>query len=229
MSQSVFLLESQPEIAVVCANALRMGGFGVSVFGTDRDFLQAVRRQSPELSIIGLSDSEGEGLDILGKLRQFSDCLVLLTSAEAGESERILGLEQGGDDYLMKPFSARELLSRAKALLRRREWQEEGSQARRQVERCGELCLDVDGKTISLGDKRESLTSSEFSILRRMMKAPTKVFSRDELLQPPYRKRGESHRAIDMHVANLRRKIQTVRPGLNALVAVRGVGYRLKV
>lgn len=229
MSQSVFLLEAQPEIAVVCANALRMGGFGVSVFGADHDFLQAVRQQPPELAVIGLSDSEGEGLDILGKLRQLSDCLVLLTSAEAGETERISGLEQGGDDYLMKPFSARELLSRAKALLRRREWQEEGSQARRQIERCGELCLDVDGKTISLGDKRESLTSSEFSILRRMMKAPTKVFSRDELLQPPYRKRGESHRAIDMHVANLRRKIQTVRPGLNALVAVRGVGYRLKV
>ena len=229
MSQCVFLLESQPEIAVVCANALRMGGFGVHIFGSVGDFLAAAWRDSPDLAVIGLAHSAGAQLDILARLRTGSDCLVLLTSADASETERIEALEQGGDDYLMKPFSARELLSRARALIRRKEWKEEVDQGRRQVERCGDLCLDLDGKTISFGDKREALTSSEFSILRRMMRTPTKVFSRDELLQPPYRKRGESHRAIDMHVANLRRKIGSLRPGPNALVPVRGVGYRLKV
>lgn len=229
MSQCIFLLESQPEIAVVCANALRMGGFGVHVFGSDGDFLSAVQRDSPDLAVIGLARSCGAQLDILTRLRTGSDCMVLLTSADASEAERIDALEQGGDDYLMKPFSGRELLSRARALIRRKEWKDEVDQGGRQVERCGDLCLDLDGKTISFGDNREALTSSEFSILRRMMRTPTKVFSRDELLQPPYRKRGESHRAIDMHVANIRRKIGSLRVGPNALIPVRGIGYRLKV
>lgn len=228
MSQTVLLLEQQPEIALVCANALRAGGFCVSTSSEEEQFLKTVESGPPDLAVLGLRYSGPEGLEVLRRLRQSSNCLVLLTCTQASESERILGFEQGGDDYLMKPFSTRELLSRVRALMRRLEWQDGGS-GRHRFARCGELCLDLDGKTICLGQGQQPLTSSEFSILRRMMWAPTKVFSRDELLSPPYRKRGESLRAVDMHVANLRRKIKTALPGYNALVAVRGVGYRLKV
>ncbi len=229
MSQSIFLLEFQSEIAMVCANVLRMGGYRVRTFSHVKDLLSAVVQEPPDLAVLALTRSGLEGLEVLRAVRQFSDCMLLLTSMDAGESDRILGLDQGADDFLLKPFSARELLSRTRALLRRRQWQGDEGVKRRQVERCGEFCLDLDGKTIGVGGTKEALTSSEFSILRRMMKAPTKVFSRDELLQPPYRRRGASHRAIDMHVANLRRKLESMRPGLNALVSVRGVGYRFKV
>lgn len=229
MSQSIYLLEFQSEIATVCANGLRLGGYQVRTFSRAEEFIEAVAQSAPALAILALTKPGLEGLEVLRSVRQISDCMVLLTSVDALESDRILGLDQGADDFLLKPFSARELVSRTRALLRRHDWQGEGGLKRPQVERCGDFCLDLDGKTIGLGEVREALTSSEFSILRRMMKAPTKIFSRDELLQPPYRRRGASHRAIDMHMANLRRKIEMMRPGLNALVSVRGVGYRFKV
>ncbi len=229
MSQSIYLLEFQSEITSVCANGLRLVGYQVRTFGHAEEFLKALVQSPPALAVLAVTKPGLEGLEILRRVRQRSDCMVLLTSVDALESDRILGLDQGADDFLLKPFSVRELVSRTRALLRRHKWDGDEVQERRKIERCGDFCLDLDGKTIGLGEVRESLTSSEFSILRRMMKAPTKVFSRDELLQPPYRQRGASHRAIDMHMANLRRKIEMMRPGLKALVSVRGVGYRFKV
>ncbi len=228
MPKSVYLVEDEPDLSSILGRFLQSAGFDVVPFCRGDLALEAIRKVPPDLAILDLMLPGLDGLEVLKGMREQTDCPVLLISARVAEVDRILGLELGGDDYLPKPFSARELVARVKALFRRIERQEAPPEtARRQGVSYRSLYLDRERKTVSCGDRSSALTLSEYSILSRMMAHPAKTYTREELLEPPVVYRGGDSRAVDMHIANLRRKITDLRPGFSALQSVRGVGYKL--
>ena len=228
MGKSVYLVEDEPDLSAILVKFLQAAGFDVSAFARGDLALEAIRRLPPDLAILDVMLPGLDGLEVLKGLRVATDCPVLLISARAAEVDRILGLELGGDDYLPKPFSAREVLARVRALFRRVERQED---SQRSPHHPGltyrTLHLDVDRRTINCGGNSAPLTVSEFLILSRLMANPSRSFGRDELLESSPKEGGSDSRAVDMHVAKLRRKIADLQPGFPVLHSVRGVGYRL--
>lgn len=228
MSKSVYLVEDEPDLSTILGRFLQSAGYDVVPFGRGDVALEAIRQVPPDLAILDLTLPGLSGLDVLQGMRRRTDCPVLLISARVAEVDRILGLEMGADDYLPKPFSARELIARVKALFRRVERQQAPPETGRIPGiSYRTLYLDRERKTVCCGDRSSSLTLSEYSILSRLMAHPGKTYSRRELLEPPVVRRGGDSRAVDMHIANLRRKITELRPGFLALQSVRGVGYKL--
>jgi DNA-binding response OmpR family regulator len=208
---------------------LKNSGFEVSLFHRGDVALRALIDQPPDLAILDIMLPGVDGLEILRQLRRDrSRMLVMLASAKGAEIDRVVGLELGGDDYLVKPLSGREMVSRVKALFRRRE--------REQTPRkgpsghslqVGRLTLDLD-KNILFGlDGEVGLTPSEFQIIMRMMRAPGRTFTRDEL-GACLETEGQIHsRAVDVHIGNLRKKVSQTGATLDPIQSVRGVGYRL--
>lgn len=228
MPKSVYLVEDEPDLSSILGRFLQGAGFDVVPFHRGDLALEAICKVPPDLAILDLMLPGLDGLEVLKGMRQETDCPVLLISARVTEVDRILGLELGGDDYLPKPFSARELVARVKALFRRIERQAAPPEnPRRRGVSFRTLYLDLERKTVSCGSRSASLTLSEYSILSRMMAHPSKTFTREELLEPPVVYRGGDSRAVDMHIANLRRKITDLAPGFMTLQSVRGVGYKL--
>jgi two-component system alkaline phosphatase synthesis response regulator PhoP len=168
-------------------------------------------------------------MDMLKAVRAQSDCFLLLISAQASELECILALELGGDDYIGGPFSLRQLVAKVKALFRRldRPARPAASSPKAKSLRYGGLRLDIASGVLSRGKLQTSLTISEVFILEQMMVSPTRIFTREELLQESLLSRDGS-RAVDMHIANLRKKISNLGVSFAAINAVRGKGYRFR-
>ncbi len=165
-----------------------------------------------------------DGLEVCKQLRQRSRVPILFLSSRDEELDRILGLELGGDDYVTKPFSPRELVARVKALLRRAEPHPEPGRA---PLRRGELTMDPEQHRCFWGKQEVALTATEFALLRTLLAAPGKVFNRDELVDRAY---GEGYviteRTVDSHVRRIRRKFAAVKA--DPVETVYGVGYRLR-
>ena len=227
--RSIYLVEDDQELAKILAVHLKNSGFEVSLFHRGDVALRALMDRPPDLAILDIMLPGVDGLEILRQLRRDrSRMLVMLASAKGAEIDRVVGLELGGDDYLVKPLSGREMVSRVKALFRRRE--------REQTPRkgpsghslqVGRLTLDLD-KNILFGlDGEVGLTPSEFQIIMRMMRAPGRTFTRDEL-GACLETEGQIHsRAVDVHIGNLRKKVSQTGVTLDPIQSVRGVGYRL--
>lgn len=227
--RSIYLVEDDQELAKILAVHLKNSGFEVSLFHRGDVALRALMDRPPDLAILDIMLPGVDGLEILRQLRRDrSRMLVMLASAKGAEIDRVVGLELGGDDYLVKPLSGREMVSRVKALFRRRE--------REQTPRkgpsghslqVGRLTLDLD-KNILFGlDGEVGLTPSEFQIIMRMMRAPGRTFTRDEL-GACLETEGQIHsRAVDVHIGNLRKKVSQTGATLDPIQSVRGVGYRL--
>lgn len=229
MPESVYLVEEESELRSTLSHLLQTLGYDVTPFSCGTLALENIQHASPDLVVLDTKLPDLNGFELLKSLREQTDCLVLLLSPQAAESDCILGLQLGGDDFLAKPFSLREFASRIKALFRRLERQESPSQTppgRSLSYRT--LALDIDRKTVRFQDRSTPLTFSEYSILRRMMADPKRVFTRQELLEAPVVYRGGDSRAADMHIVNLRRKIDGLKPGFRILQSIRGVGYRLQ-
>jgi DNA-binding response OmpR family regulator len=228
MPKSVYLVEDEVDLCSILTCFLSAAGFDVVPFSRGDQAIQAFQRLPPDLAVLDLMTAGCDGLELLKRLRAKSDCPVLLISDQATEIDRVLGLELGADDYLPKPFSARELVARVKALFRRLERQQSAAGPRPDRGLSYRtLHLDLDRKTLGCGSSEASLTLSEFFILSKMMAQPSKTFARAELLEPPVVYRGGDSRAVDMHIANLRKKVAELQPGFVPLLAVRGVGYRM--
>ena len=227
--RSIYLVEDDQELAKILAVHLKNSGFEVSLFHRGDVALRALMDRPPDLAILDIMLPGVDGLEILRQLRRDrSRMLVMLASAKGAEIDQVVGLELGGDDYLVKPLSGREMVSRVKALFRRRE--------REQTPRkgpsghslqVGRLTLDLD-KNILFGlDGEVGLTPSEFQIIMRMMRAPGRTFTRDEL-GACLETEGQIHsRAVDVHIGNLRKKVSQTGATLDPIQSVRGVGYRL--
>jgi two-component system response regulator RegX3 len=225
MSSRILLVEDEPAIAEAVAYALKDAGFEVDAVGDGGEALEASRRLDYDLMILDLLLPGMSGLNVCRTVRAESDLPILMLTARETELDRIVGLETGADDYVTKPFSMAELVSRVRALLRRRALDLSRNSGVRAV---GSLRLDVNHHAATVEDRALQLTPSEFRLLSLLATEPGRVFTREELVRHLWQSDflGD-RRAIDVHISNLRRKLEPDPRQPRRLVTVRGSGYKL--
>ena len=228
MSQ-VLIIDDDPHIRDVVCFALEQSGFEVRQAGNGRQGLELFNFQAPDLIILDIMMPEMEGTEVCREIRKTSRVPILFLSAKDDEVDRILGLELGGDDYVAKPFSPRELVARVKAILRRSEAAMDpmaDDPNAGNTMRHGRLHLDLDEYRAWWDDKEVVLTVTEFGIVRTLIARPGKVFTRDNLMDQAYDlHRIVSDRTIDSHVRRVRAKFAEV--GADPVQTVHGLGYKL--
>jgi DNA-binding response OmpR family regulator len=181
------------------------------------------RTEHPDLVVLDLGLPQLDGLDVTRRLRRDGDLPIIMLTARDDETDKLIGLELGADDYVTKPFSPRELVARVRAVLRRRD--RAGAD---DVLRVGELTLDVPRMRLEVAGRVVELTATEFTLIAAMARQPGRVFTRAQLLDALHGVAFESYeRAIDAHIKNLRRKIEVTPHDPRYLLTVYGVGYRL--
>ena len=231
--KTILVVDDDAHIREVVRFALRKAGFDVVEAPDGRAALGAFERESPDLVVLDILMPEMDGTDVCRELRKSSRVPIVFLSSKDEEIDRIIGLELGGDDYVTKPFSPRELVARVRAVLRRTDMPPPGRTAagesaerERQLLRHGKLCLDLDRFQAHWGEQEVVLTVTEFGILRTLLGYPGKVFSRGELMDGAYRDfTVVAERTIDSHVRRVRHKFAQVDG--EPVETVHGVGYRL--
>jgi two-component system OmpR family response regulator len=228
VSRSVLVVDDEPGIIELASAYLRRDGFTVKTARTGRRALDAIATQLPDLVVLDLMLPDISGEEICTTLRRHSAVPILMLTAKSAEADRLRGLALGADDYLVKPFSPRELVARVRAILRRAGDSTEPP-ADLLVVDAGRLEVDVAAHEARLGGIPVPLTVAEFRLLAALARQPRRVFSRFELLQAVQGPDVEGiERTVDVHVMRLRRKMDEVLPGSSDYVTtVYGVGYRL--
>ncbi|WLI87624.1 response regulator [Massilia sp. R2A-15] len=216
MSARLFIVEDEPELAALVADYARAAGYEPVLFADGATALAAIRAGAPDLVVLDLMLPGLDGLSVCREVRAFSDVPIVMVTARVEEIDRLLGLDAGADDYLCKPFSPRELMARIKAILRR------AGARDRTIE------VDEQGLRILVHRRPLELTQTEFQILAAMARRPGQVFSRAQLLDLAREDSLDvTDRAVDSHIKNLRRKLGTALPGVEAIHSIYGLGYRL--
>ena len=223
----ILMVEDDPEIARLVADLLRREGFEVHVADNAQTMDGQLGRSMPDLMILDLMLPGEDGLAICRRLRQTTDVPILILTAKSDEIDRVLGLEMGADDYLVKPFGPRELLARVRALLRR-------SQGRVRVQAAGRryqfdrFVIDIEARIVETGDPPVAvdLTTSEFDLLACFVQRPRRVLSRDQILDFTRGRTADPYdRTVDMQISRVRRKLEALSPGSNLIGTVRNGGY----
>lgn len=219
----VLIVEDDRNTAALVATYLEREGFPTLAVHDGGEALEAVRRHRPGFVILDLMLPGMDGREICREMRKFSDVPILMLTAREEEIDRVLGLSLGADDYVVKPFSPRELVERVKAILRRTR----SAPPPPPVLARGELQLDQERHRVTLAGEPLELTAAEYKLLQALMSAPGRVFSRDQLLGRLY-KHGETvvDRVIDVHIGKLRQKIGDNPAAPRLILTVRGFGYR---
>jgi two-component system catabolic regulation response regulator CreB len=221
----VLLVEDEPAIADTLVYALGTECFEVTHALTGADALAAAGRESFDFAILDIGLPDMTGLDVCRRLREKSSIPVLFLTARDGEMDRILGLELGGDDYVTKPFSPREIVARVRAILRR----SQNTVSPQTQIACGGKSLHHDQETMRIHCHGEQLdlTAHEYKLLLVLMEKPGRVFTRDQLLDHAWEDPGAvTDRTIDAHIKSIRAKLRTARDGAENLIETRrGLGY----
>ncbi|MCC5812440.1 MAG: response regulator transcription factor [Ectothiorhodospiraceae bacterium] len=223
--QPILIVEDEPNIARLIETYLKHAGFATIRAADGRRALDLIRDESPRLVILDLLLPEIDGWSVAYALRRNSDIPFLILSAQKDEIDRVAGFTAGADDYVVKPFSPRELVERVRAILRR---YEAGSREEQPaVLRAGGLELDPERHRVSRGEDEIELTLIEFRLLQALMSAPGRVQTREALIARLYDDEPDViDRVIDVHIGKLRRKLEHD-PSLPRLIrTVRGIGYR---
>lgn len=229
MAGRVAVVEDEQNIRDNVAFALEREGYRVSSYGDGVGAWEAFQRQLPELVILDILMPRMDGLELCRRLRSLSESLpiIFLTSRDE-EFDRVLGLELGGDDYLCKPFSMRELLTRVKVLFRRVALGRETGGPAEELMTVGELELDLRRYTARWRGTVVPLTVTEFMILHALARRPGHVKTRDQLMTEGYpHDTFVSDRTIDSHIKRIRKKFLAVDQGFERIETVYGLGYRL--
>ena len=214
----LLIVEDEDAIADPLAEGLRREGFAVERVSTGQAALES---PEPDLVLLDLGLPDLDGFTVARKLRSRSDVPIIIVTAKSEEVDRVVGLELGADDYVVKPFGFRELLARIRAVTRRTHERPSPRSAR-----IGALELDVRGRRARLGGRELDLTPKEFDLLALLASEPGAVVSRSEILQEVWQTTWYgSAKTIDVHIASLRRKLGRA----DLIETVRGVGYRLEV
>ena len=211
MSQRILVVDDEPAIVDAVSYALRREGFEVDTAADGAEALETARAAPYDVLVLDLMLPDMSGMDVCRTLRSESDVPILMLTARDAEVDRVLGLELGADDYVTKPFSVAELVSRVRAVVR-----------------AGSLELDLVRHRIRVDGREVELTPSELSILSLLATEPDRVFSRREIMQHLWSSTYVgAERACDIHISNLRRKIERDPSQPERLVTVRSVGYKL--
>jgi len=225
----VLVVDDDPHLREVVGFALKQAGYSVEEAPDGRAALEAFRRRPPALLVLDVMMPEMDGLEVCRAVRQQSRVPIIFLSSRDDEVDRILGLELGGDDYVSKPFSPRELVARVKAVLRRPAEVAAPPTARsgEGVLRRGALSVDLEQWRAFWGEQEVTLTATELQLLAALLRAPTKAFTREELMTRAYEGVVVSDRTIDSHVRRIRQKFAAA--GAEVIETVHGHGYRLAV
>ena len=225
MTERILVVDDEAAIRETVGYALRGEGYDVSDAADGEEALEAARSNGFDVLILDLMLPKLSGVEVCRRLRAESDVPILLLTAKDAEVDRVLGLEAGADDYVTKPFSMAELVSRVRAILRRRQLDRSSGAL---VYRVGGLTLDLVRYGADVDGRAVNLTRSEFKLLALLAAEPERVFSRREIMQHLWESSyvGDQ-RACDIHVSNIRRKIERDPARPERLLTVRGVGYRL--
>jgi two-component system response regulator RegX3 len=226
VKERILLVDDEPDLLRPVGYLLRQQGFEVEEASDGETALQLARTGKYDLMICDVIMPGLLGTDVCRLVRSESTLPIILLTAKDAELDRVLGLELGADDYVTKPFSSAELVSRVRALLRRRELDQ--SDAGGPLRRLGGLQIDFTRHEVEVDGDKVKLTSSEFKLLSLLAEQPGRVFTREQIMehlwQTPYV--GDA-RACDVHIANLRRKIERDPANPERIVTVRSVGYKL--
>jgi two-component system alkaline phosphatase synthesis response regulator PhoP len=223
--KTILVVDDEEKIVVLVRDYLEKAGYSVRTASDGLRALDIARSENPDLVVLDLGLPGMDGLDITRELRHSSDVPIIMLTARGEESDKLVGLELGADDYLTKPFSPKELVARVRVVFRRME-----SVRNREVEviRLGDLTMDLPRMRVTAeGREIEELTPSEFQLLAAMARQPGRVFTRSQLLDALHGVAFESYeRAIDAHIKNIRRKIEVDSSQPRYILTVYGVGYR---
>ena len=222
----ILVVDDEQAIRDAVSYALRREGFDVDEAGDGEAALEAVRRDGFDLVVLDIMLPRLSGTEVCRTLRTESAIPIIMLTAKTAEVERVLGLELGADDYVTKPFSMAELVSRVRALLRRRALDQtaDGSSIRR----VGAIELDMARHHVVVGGERVQLTPLEFKLLAMLASEPERVFSRREIMEELWESEHVGdQRACDFHVSNLRKKIERDPARPERLLTARGFGYKL--
>jgi len=222
-SGRILVVEDEESISQPFAEALRRANFEAVVTGTAAGALELANSEQPDLVMLDLILPDGDGRDVCRELRRHSDVPIMMLTARGTEMDKIVGLELGADDYVVKPFSAAEVISRIRAVLRRSR-PREGEEQSLQV---GDLVLDPAARIATLGEERLDLSRKEFDLLAVLMRNGGRVVKRDDLMAEVWDANWYgSTKTLDVHVGWLRRKLGDSPTDPIYIETVRGVGFR---
>jgi two-component system alkaline phosphatase synthesis response regulator PhoP len=222
---TILVVEDEMKIARLVRDYLIDAGFEVIVAGDGGAAVSAAHGQKPDLIVLDLRLPGRDGLDVTRDLRRTSTVPIVMLTARGDESDRIVGLELGADDYVVKPFSPKELVARVRAVLRRTAAARMA--AGPEVLRAGGVEIDIPRMRVTVDGLPVDLTPTEFQLLATMVREPGRVFTRGQLLDTVHGVAFESYeRAIDAHVKNIRKKIEPSTSRPRYVLTVHGVGYR---
>jgi two-component system alkaline phosphatase synthesis response regulator PhoP len=223
MARKILVVDDELKMVKLVRTYLEGAGFKVVVAYDGQEALTVFRHEQPDLIVLDLMLPEIDGLDVASTIRRASNVPLIMLTARAEEADRLIGLELGADDYVVKPFSPRELVARVRAVLRRAE----AASVRPQVITAGDLTLDLGRREARLAGRHVELTTIQFDLLMILAQRPGQVFSRMQLLDAVQGEAFEGYeRTIDAHVKNLRRALGDNPRSPRYILTVRGVGYK---
>ena len=228
MTEKVLIIDDDTKLLKLLREYLEGNNFKVLTRSDDTEVLSTLKSESPEIVILDVMLPGKDGLEILREIRKEYDLPVIMLTAKGEDTDRIVGLELGADDYLPKPFNPRELLARMKAVLRRSTLKDrtDNRTAESSYIKSGDLTLNTAAQTLIIKDNEVELSTTEFKLLEVLMKNPNTVLSRDQLMNLA---RGKDFmafdRSIDVHISKLRTKIETDPRSPKRIKTVWGTGY----
>ena len=228
MVQKILVVDDEVSVTDLISYNLEKAHYGVLVAHDGEAALASAHEHKPDLILLDLMLPKIDGLDVCRELRKTSQVPIIMVTARGEETDRVIGLELGADDYLCKPFSMRELLARIKAVLRRNQNADQQSPVDVILKGPAGLELNEDSRTVTLNKTPLPLTRLEFDLIQHLVLNPGRVLSREQLLSQAW---GYDFvggiRAVDSAVKRLRKKIQLIDPALTLIETVRGIGYRM--
>lgn len=226
MTASIAIVEDEPRLASLMEDYLKKEGYATTVWEDGSAALAAFKQSMPDLILLDLMLPGTDGLSICRELRKDSSVPIIMLTARVEEIDRLLGLEIGADDYICKPYSPREVVARAKAVLRRTQQERRGDDGEL-AERESKLVINEHSATVIVEGQSASLTAVELKLLQALYQSPGRIYSREQLMKKIYSdNRIVSDRTIDSHVKKLRQKIEQLNPQLEFIHSVYGIGYK---
>jgi DNA-binding response OmpR family regulator len=230
MAQKILVVDDEQKMVKLVRSYLEGAGFKVVMAFDGQQALTLFRHEQPDLIVLDLMLPEIDGLDVARTIRRTSDVPIIMLTAKAEETDRLIGLELGADDYVVKPFSPRELVARVRAVLRRtsKASADETGFAPPPVIKVGDLVLDLGRRETRLAGQRIELTTIQFDLLAFLAQHPGQVFTRLHLLDAVQGEAFEGYeRTIDAHIKNLRQALGDDSRNPRYILTIRGVGYKL--